>query len=206
MGKDKKANKNAETVEDNKNMNAEAEAQEQVAEEHAAEMADNAAENGEANPAQEDISAEEKLEQELAEQKDKFLRLYSEFENYRRRTAKERLELVKTATEDLVKDLLPVLDDMERAAQNNAKEEATLEGVLEGNTLIQQKLTRILEGKGLKKLEIGAGDEFDTEYQEAITQIPAPEEKLKGKVVDVVEPGYTLGEKVIRYAKVVTGS
>lgn len=206
MGKDKKANKNAETVEDNKNMNAEAEAQEQVAEEQAAEMADNAAENGEANPAQEDISAEEKLEQELAEQKDKFLRLYSEFENYRRRTAKERLELVKTATEDLVKDLLPVLDDMERAAQNNAKEEATLEGVLEGNTLIQQKLTRILEGKGLKKLEIGAGDEFDTEYQEAITQIPAPEEKLKGKVVDVVEPGYTLGEKVIRYAKVVTGS
>ncbi|MEL6535390.1 MAG: nucleotide exchange factor GrpE [Bacteroidota bacterium] len=154
----------------------------------------------------EELSPEEKLEIDLKEQKDKYVRLYSEFENYRRRTAKEKLDLVKTANEDLVKELLPVLDDLERAAQNNTKEGVELEAVLEGYNLIQNKLVRALEGKGLKKLEIGAGSEFDTEFQEAITQIPAPQENLKGKVVDCVEPGYTLGEKVIRYAKVVTGS
>lgn len=155
---------------------------------------------------QEAKTAEEKLQAELDEQKDKYLRLYSEFENFRRRTAKERLELVKTATEDLVKELLPVVDDFERAEKNNQGDDVELKNVLEGMSLIQHKLMRALEGKGVTKIKVEAGDEFDTEFQEAITQIPAPEEKLKGKVVDVIEPGYQLGEKVIRYAKVVTGA
>ncbi|HAA14182.1 MAG TPA: nucleotide exchange factor GrpE [Cytophagales bacterium] len=187
-----------------------AEEQEQAAAEATAENPQGAQETDEKEEKEDnstgEISAEEKLEAELAEQKDKYLRLYSEFENYRRRTSKEKLDLVKTANEDLIKELLPVLDDLERAAQNNTKEGVELASVLEGNNLIQNKLVRALEGKGLKKLDIGAGSEFDTEFQEAITQIPAPQEDLKGKVVDCVEPGYTLGEKVIRYAKVVTGS
>lgn len=150
-------------------------------------------------------SAVSKLEQELAEQKDKYLRMYSEFENFRRRTAKEKLDMIKTANESMAGALLPVLDDFERALkslENTDNEDKGKEGIL----LIFNKFKKVLEQKGVTVMDINPGDDFDAEYQEAITQIPAPEEKLKGKVVDVVEKGYTLGEKVIRYAKVVIGA
>lgn len=150
-------------------------------------------------------SAAGKLEQELAEQKDKYLRMYSEFENFRRRTAKEKLDMIKTANESMATALLPVLDDFERALkslENGDNENKGQEGIL----LIYSKLKKVLEQKGVTVMDINPGDDFDAEFQEAITQIPAPDEKLKGKVVDVVEKGYTLGEKVIRFAKVVIGA
>ncbi|HLT08997.1 MAG TPA: nucleotide exchange factor GrpE [Cyclobacteriaceae bacterium] len=150
-----------------------------------------------------DMSVEDKLTAENQELKDKYLRLYSEFENYRRRTAKERLELIKTAAEDVVVDLISVVDDFERALK---VEGSDVEALREGNLLIYNKLMKVLESKGLKAMDELVGKEFDAETQEAITMIPAPTEELKGKVIDVVEKGYTLGEKVIRYAKVVIGS
>lgn len=150
-------------------------------------------------------SEENKLEYEVADLKDKYLRLYSDFENYRKRTAKERLDLISTASEEVIKDLIPVVDDFERALRASENgEEGTK--VREGNLLIFQKLVKILGSKGLKPMEDLIGKPFDAETQEAITQIPAPSEELKGKVVDVVEKGYILGEKVVRYAKVVTGA
>lgn len=144
---------------------------------------------------------ENSFEQELGEAKDKYLRLYSEFENFRRRTSKEKLELISTATKDLMSDVLPVMDDFERAMQSTEDAKAFLEGI----KLIHTKLNKSLENKGLKKMEVAKGDDFDEENHEAITQIPAGEE-MEGKVVDVVEPGYLLGEKVIRFAKVVVGA
>ena len=149
-------------------------------------------------------SAVSKLEKEVAEQKDKYLRLYSEFENFRRRTAKEKLDMIKTANENMASALLPVLDDFERAIKNLEKEE-NKEGQ-EGILLIYNKLNKVLEQKGVTAMELKPGDDFDAEFQEAITQVPAPDESLKGKIVDVVEKGYTLGEKVIRFAKVVIGA
>lgn len=153
----------------------------------------------------EELSAEEKLQAEVAESKDKYLRLYSEFENFRRRTSKEKLELTSSANANLIKDLLAVLDDFERA-DKSMTEDADIKSVKEGIDLIYNKFKSILEQKGLKKIEADKGSEFDVEYHEAITQIPAPEEDLKGKVVDVVEKGYQLNDKVIRFAKVVTGA
>ncbi len=152
-----------------------------------------------------ELSQEEKLKREVSELKDKYLRLYSEFENYRRRTSKERLDLIKTASEDLMKDIIPVVDDFERAFKASEQEENVAK-VRDGNQLVFHKLVKILENKGLKPMEDLVGKPFDAETQEAITQIPAPSQELKGKVIDVVENGYTLGEKVIRYAKVVTGA
>ncbi|SMD43165.1 molecular chaperone GrpE [Aquiflexum balticum DSM 16537] len=152
-----------------------------------------------------ELSQEEKLRREVSELKDKYLRLYSEFENYRRRTSKERLDLIKTASEDLMKDIIPVVDDFERAFKASEQEENATK-VRDGNQLVFHKLVKILESKGLKPMEDLVGKPFDAETQEAITQIPAPTNELKGKVIDVVENGYTLGEKVIRYAKVVTGA
>lgn len=154
---------------------------------------------------QEEESKEAKLEAEVADLKDKYLRLYSDFENFRKRTAKERLELIQTASEGVLKDLIPVVDDFERAFKASEKEDDAVK-IQEGNQLIFQKLVRILESKGLKVMEDLIGKPFDAETQEAITQIPASSEEMKGKVIDVVEKGYTLGEKVIRYAKVVTGA
>ena len=150
----------------------------------------------------------EKLETELTEAKDKYLRLYSEFENFRRRTAKERLELIKAANEDLVVAILPVIDDFERAqkAFEANKDKSDNKVNIEGFQLIHHKLLKILEQKGLKPMTDLVGKDFDSEIQEAITKIPAPEEKLKGKVVDVVEKGYFLNDKVIRFAKVVIGA
>jgi molecular chaperone GrpE len=151
------------------------------------------------------LSPEEKLEAEVKEAKDKYLRLYSEFENFRRRTAKEKLELIGSANESLIQSLLPIIDDFERADKSMTKD-SDVKSVKEGVDLIYNKLKSILEQKGVKKIEAGAGSDFDVEFHEAITQIPAPEEKLKGKVVDVIESGYQLNDKVIRFAKVVTGA
>lgn len=144
-----------------------------------------------------------KLQDELAEAKDKYLRLYSEFENFRRRTSKEKLEMIHSANEQLLRELLPVVDDFERAEKSIAD---SSKKEFEGVFLIQSKLKKILDQFGVKALQIEPGNDFDPDTQEAITQIPAPDEKLRGKVVDVVEKGYQLNEKVIRYAKVVVGN
>lgn len=144
-----------------------------------------------------------KLQSELGESKDKYIRLYSEFENFRRRTSKERLELIQSANEQLLLALLPVSDDFERA-EKSYKEKNTKD--LEGFYLIQSKLKKTLEQYGVKPMEVQKGAAFNPDLHEAITQIPALDESLKGKVVDVVEKGYLLNEKVIRYAKVVVGN
>lgn len=149
---------------------------------------------------------EEKLQAELQEQKDKYLRLYSEFENFRRRTAKEKLELTRTANEEMAGAMLPVIDDFERAIKTFEADDMQGDATKEGMLLIYNKLKSALERKGVKVMQVEAGSEFDPEYQEAITQIPAPDDSLKGKVVDVIEKGYTLGDKVIRFAKVVIGA
>jgi len=153
----------------------------------------------------EEISEMDKLKSELSEAKDKFLRLYSEFENYRRRTSKERLELINTANEELMAALLPIVDDFERA-DKAFDEQGDAKSLKEGYDLIQNKFRNILTQKGLKPMEDKVGDDFNPEFHEAVTQIPAPEDKLKGKIVDIIERGYFLNEKVIRFAKVVTGS
>lgn len=151
-----------------------------------------------------ETSESAKLAKENQELKDKYVRLYSEFDNFRRRTAKERLELVNTASQDLIQEILPVLDDFERSfkAENNANEEEQKDA---GSKLIYNKLLRMLTARGLKPMDDLVGKDFDAEYHEAITQIPAPSEELKGKIVDVVEKGYTLAGKVVRFAKVVIG-
>src|SRR5690554_2215446 len=149
------------------------------------------------------LSVEDKLKGENQELKDKYLRLYSEFENYRRRTAKERLDLINSASEVLITELIPVVDDFERALKTG---EADPETLREGNQLIYNKLFKVLENQGLKPMDASVGKVFDAETQEAITMVPAPSEEMKGKVIDVVEKGYTLGDKVIRYEKVVIGS
>ena len=152
-----------------------------------------------------ELSQEEKLIGEVAELKEKYLRLYYDFENFRKRTAKERIDLIKTASEDVLKDLIPVVDDFERAFKA-AEKEADVQKIQEGNQLIFHKLVKILDSKGLKPMEDLIGKSFDPDTQEAITQIPSPSPELKGEVVDVVEKGYFLGEKVVRFAKVVTGA
>ena len=161
--------------------------------------AENAASAAEEQSQQNDTA---KLQNELAESKDKYLRLYSEFENFRRRTAKEKLELIQSANEQLIKSLLPVVDDFERAEKAGQGSISDSEGFM----LIQNKLRKVLEQYGVKAMPVEKGSEFNADFHEAITQIPAPEETLKGKVVDVVEKGYLLNEKVIRYAKVVVGN
>ena len=145
----------------------------------------------------------EKLQGELVEQKDKFIRLYSEFENFRRRTGKEKLDLIQSAGEQLIKTLLPVIDDFDRA-EKSFKDPDIKE--LEGFFLIHNKFRKILDQSGVKLMEVKPGSEFNADLHEAITQIPTSDETLKGKVVDVVEPGYLLNDKVIRFAKVVVGS
>lgn len=144
------------------------------------------------------------LDSQINELNDKYLRLYSEYENFRKRTAKEKLELIGTASEDIMKALLPIMDDFQRAIKSN--EEATdIDAVKEGITLIFNKFQNTLTQKGLKPMELEAGADFDLDLHEAITKIPAPDKSLQGKVVDVVEKGYYLNDKVIRYSKVVIG-
>ncbi len=146
----------------------------------------------------------QKLEAEITELKDKYLRLYADFENFRRRTAKEKLELISTAGEELMKAVLPVMDDFERAM---ASFELTtdIEPLKEGVGLIFNKFSKTLESRGLKPM-IAKGEVFDADLHESITQFPAPTDDLRGKVIDEVEKGYLLNDKVIRYAKVVVGS
>jgi molecular chaperone GrpE len=154
-------------------------------------------------PDESKIQAElKKLQDDLAEAKDKYLRLYSEFENFRRRTAREKLEMIQGANEELLKSLLPVMDDFERAEKAF---QATESKELEGFLLIYNKFRKTLEQAGVKPMELEPGAAFDSDVHDAITQIPAPEEKLKGKIVDVVEKGFLLNDKVIRHAKVVVG-
>jgi molecular chaperone GrpE len=142
------------------------------------------------------------LQAELAEAKEKYLRLYAEFDNHRRRTAKEKLEMIQSAGEGLIKVLLPVMDDFERAeksfTEKNAKE-------AEGFFLIQNKFKKILEQNGVRPMDTATGADFNPDLQEAITKIPVEDKNLRGKVVDVVEKGYFLSDKVIRFAKVVIG-
>lgn len=153
----------------------------------------------------EEIKDEKPTVEELIQaEKDKFLRLFAEFENYKKRTTKERIELFKTAGQELMTSLLPIVDDFERAL-NHIEESSETEELRKGVSLIHQKFYTTLEQKGLIKIEVNAGDAFDVELHEAITQIPAPTEELKGKVIDCLEKGYKLGDKIIRYPKVVIG-
>jgi len=157
-----------------------------------------------ANTGQEDESSEnEKLKEELGKEKDKFLRLFAEFENYKRRTSKERIEQFKTANQEVMTALLPVLDDFDRALTEIRK--AKDKNLLKGVELIHNKLKETLKNKGLEAMKVEAGDSFDADVHEAITQVDAPSDKLRGKIVDVVERGYQLGDKIIRFPKVVTG-
>jgi molecular chaperone GrpE len=155
--------------------------------------------------ANENGTQEDGVAAELAEMKDKYVRLMAEFENFRRRTAKERIDLAKTANQDLMGDLLPVIDDMERA-RRSMEETKDVDAMLQGLELVFHKLKHVTQQKGLKPMDLGAGDSFDADMHEAVTQIPAPSEELKGKIVDVLEKGYTLNDKVIRFAKVIIGA
>lgn len=153
---------------------------------------------------QENLSQQPTAEELLAAEKDRYMRLYAEFENYKKRTLKEKNEFYLYASQDLMTSMLGVLDDFERALKEISKNgnEADFKGV----ELIYQKFRNKLTEKGLKPIEVKTGDDFNVNYHEAITQIPAPTEDLKGKIVDVIETGYQLHDKVIRFAKVVTGN
>lgn len=143
------------------------------------------------------------IEDKYNELNDRFLRLYAEFENYRRRSNKERLDLIATANAGLLKDLLPIMDDFDRAITNNSTA-TEIDSVKEGFNLIFNKFKNTIESKGVKQME-AKGQPFDSELHEAIANVPVTEENQKGKVIDDVEKGYILGEKVIRFAKVVVG-
>jgi len=145
----------------------------------------------------------EELESELSEAKDKYLRLFAEFDNAKKRNMKERLELMKNAAQDTMQALLPILDDFDRA-KKSADDENTKEVFSDGVNLVYNKLYSVLGNKGLKEMESN-GEPFDPELHEAITEIPAPSEDQKGKVFDTVEKGYYLNDKIIRHAKVVVG-
>lgn len=152
----------------------------------------------------EELSVEEQLAQDLAKEKDKFLRLFAEFENYKRRTTKERIELFKTANQEVLLAMLPVLDDFDRAIIEINKSEDEL--LSKGVELIHEKLKSTLVAKGLEQVDVNAGDAFNADFAEAITQIPAASDAMKGKIVDVLEKGYKLGDKIIRFPKVVIGN
>lgn len=150
-----------------------------------------------------EISVEDQLKEDIAKEKDKFLRLFAEFENYKKRTARERLELIETAGKGVMLSILPVLDDFERAL-SHIEDDKEAEDLRKGVMLIYQKLLNALEQKGLKKMD-SKGKTFDPDFHQAITEIEAPNKKLKGKVVDVVEQGYFIGDIILRHAKVVVG-
>lgn len=147
-------------------------------------------------------SQESSSEEALAQEKDRYLRLFAEFENYKRRTSKERIELFKTASHDVMVSLLPVLDDFDRALKELEKAD---DPMFDGVTLIRNKFFETLKQKGLALIQTEVGTVFNADQHEAITQIPAPSDDLKGKIIDVIEQGYMLGEKIIRYPKVVIG-
>lgn len=145
----------------------------------------------------------EALKLEVDKEKERYLRLFAEFENYKKRTGRERLDLFKTASQDVMVALLPIMDDMERALVELKKSED--DSYFTGVELISNKLKETLRQKGLEVMKVEVGDLFDAEMHEAITQVPAPDDKMKGKIIDVIEKGYTLGERIIRYPKVVIG-
>ncbi|CAI8378808.1 MAG: Protein GrpE [uncultured Bacteroidota bacterium] len=151
-------------------------------------------------------SLEAKLEEfthSVEQEKEKFLRLFAEFENFKKRTAKERLELFKTANQEVIASLIPVLDDFNRANQQIENGAETVD--IDGFKLIYNKFSEVLKSSGLSSTTAKIGDAFDAEFHEAITQIPAPTEAEKGKIIDIVETGYQLGDRIIRYPKVVVG-
>jgi len=152
----------------------------------------------------ENVTETPTAEELLAVEKDRYIRLYAEFENYKKRTSKEKMEFFTYANQEMMVSMLGVLDDFERAMKEIAKNGNPTD--LQGVELIYQKFKNKLTEKGLKIMEVKAGDSFNVDFHEAITQIPSPSEDLKGKIVDVIETGYTLGDKVIRFAKVVTGN
>lgn len=155
-------------------------------------------------PSIKDLQAQiEELNIQLAESKDKYLRLFAEFDNFKKRNVRERMDLLKNASQDAFSALLPVIDDFDRA-KNSADDEKSEEAFSEGVLLVYNKLNNILSNKGLKKMET-TGEVFDPELHEAITKIPAPTEEMKGKVIDTIESGYYLNDKIIRHAKVVVG-
>ncbi len=164
---------------------------------------DNLAQDNTVQNEAEELSIEESLTNQLAEANDKYARLFAEFDNYKKRTSKERVELIQTAGQGVISKLLPVLDDFDRAlaAMSNAQD---VEGIKQGIELVNNKFKKLLENEGLKEMETN-GQPFDADFQEAITSIPAPSEDLKNKVIDTVEKGYFLNDKVIRFAKVVIG-
>lgn len=151
-----------------------------------------------------EASKEESLEAQISELNDKYLRLYSEFDNYRKRTSKERIELIGTASEKIIKELLPIVDDFKRAQKNNS-ESTDFEAIKQGFDLIFDKFYKTLLNTGLKEMN-SVGEVFDADKHEALTNVPAPSDDMKGKVIDVVEEGYYLHEKIIRFAKVVVGN
>lgn len=175
----------------------------------ASEQAEAQAQNAQhAEEGSEELTPEQKLEKELEEakktieeQKDKYLRLSAEFDNYRKRTMKEKAELIKNGGEKAISAILPILDDLERALQNMQKAD-DVKAMYEGIDLISQKFHKVLSQEGLQKME-PVGETFDTDYHEAIALVPAPDEAQKGKVLDCVQTGYKLNDKVIRHAKVV---
>eukprot|EP01023_Acetabularia_acetabulum_P033315 TRINITY_DN31199_c0_g1_i1.p2 TRINITY_DN31199_c0_g1~~TRINITY_DN31199_c0_g1_i1.p2 ORF type:complete len:213 (-),score=36.82 TRINITY_DN31199_c0_g1_i1:68-706(-) len=202
MGKDKEKDQK-DTQQDTEVVNEKEEVSEQTEPNTASNESDSTSEN---QSVEEELSESEKHAIELAEAKDKYLRLYSEFENYRRRTSKEKMDFLKTANEGLIKEFLPILDDFERAQNSFGEEVKENDPVREGFEIIYKKFKTTLDKQGLVEIENPQGKEFDTELHEAVTQFPAPSEDLKGKVIDQVEKGYILGEKVIRFAKVVVGA
>jgi len=159
--------------------------------------------NSQVNENQEVDEVKPTSEELIQQEKDKYLRLFAEFENYKKRTSKERIELFKTASQELMTSLLPIMDDFDRGLTEIKKVKD--KELLKGMQLINDKFKNTLTQKGLTEIEVNKGDVFDAEIHEAITQIPAPSDKLKGKVIDAVEKGYKLGDKIIRYPKVVIG-
>lgn len=161
-------------------------------------------ENPETEELKEEISENEVLREEINKERDRFVRLVAEFENYKRRTNKEKIEMYATAGREVIESLLPIFDDFERALAEieRSEEKEHFQGV----ELIYNKLTETLKKQGLEVMPVKEGDRFDADLHEAVTQIPAPKKKLKGKIVDVIQKGYTLGDRIIRYPKVVTGA
>lgn len=193
------------TMKNNNKKKHDVQAEEPLNEQVAQEAAETTEEAAEQAPEQEREGADavKQAEERATAAEDKYLRLAAEFDNFRRRTAKEKLDLVKSAGEDILKGILPVLDDCERAIEQLEKTEAsTFEK--EGTGLIYNKLRSYVKSCGLEEMEV-KGKEFDTDTAEAVAQLPAPEPELKGKVIEVVQKGYTLNGKVVRFAKVVIG-
>ncbi len=155
------------------------------------------------NTPEDEVNELDNLKKELDEQKEKFIRLYADFDNFKRRNAKERVELIQTAGREVIQAMLEVLDDCERA-EKQMNHSDDLNQIREGISLVFNKFRNVLQSKGLKEMK-SIGEEFNPDFHEAITEIPVPDEKMKGKIVDEVEKGYTLNDKIIRFSKVVVG-